>query len=117
MTSRLVIEPIEGIPEVTRGADLAGLIAAARPDLADGDVVVVTQKVVSKAEGRMVAVDPDDPHAYAAVVETECVRVLRRLPCTATRAVRNRAEVSKTRGSPSPRTVLNSMFPPLGAVK
>ena len=44
----------------------------------DGDVVVVTQKIVSKAEGRLVAVDPDDPPAQAALVEAEAVRVLRR---------------------------------------
>ncbi|MDQ4091260.1 MAG: coenzyme F420-0:L-glutamate ligase, partial [Actinomycetota bacterium] len=56
---------------------LAPMLGAA-VELADGDVVVVTQKVVSKAEGRMVAVDADDPAAYATVVEAECVRVLRR---------------------------------------
>ena len=39
----------------------SGRLIAALVDLADGDVVVVTQKIVSKAEGRMVAVDPDDP--------------------------------------------------------
>jgi len=46
--------------------------------LLDGDVLVVTQKVVSKAEGRLVAVDPDDPLSHKAVVEEEAVRVLRR---------------------------------------
>jgi len=65
------------MPEVRPGDRLAPLLAACAP-LADGDVLVVTQKVVSKAEGRMVAVDPDDPAAYAAVIESECVRVLRR---------------------------------------
>ena len=45
---------------------------------ADGDVVVVTQKIVSKAEGRLVAVDPDDPLSHKAVVEAESVRILRR---------------------------------------
>ena len=47
-----------GVPlagEIRPGADLAALIAAAEPALADGDVVVVTSKVVSKAEGRLVA--------------------------------------------------------------
>jgi coenzyme F420-0:L-glutamate ligase/coenzyme F420-1:gamma-L-glutamate ligase len=47
-------------------------------DLADFDVVVVTQKIVSKAEGRLVAVDPDDPRSHKALVEQESVRVLRR---------------------------------------
>lgn len=49
--------PVEGIPEVDAGDDLAGLIRAALPPLRDGDVLVVTQKVVSKAEGRVVAGD------------------------------------------------------------
>jgi coenzyme F420-0:L-glutamate ligase/coenzyme F420-1:gamma-L-glutamate ligase len=75
--TRLEIIPVEGLPEIRPGDRLAPLLAACA-DLADGDVVVVTQKVVSKAEGRMVAVDPDDPAAYAAVVESESVRVLRR---------------------------------------
>lgn len=75
--SRLEILPVEGLPEVRPGDRLATLLAACA-DLVDRDVVVVTQKVVSKAEGRMVAVDPDDPAAYAAVVQAECVRVLRR---------------------------------------
>src|SRR5690606_16979028 len=65
-----------------RGDDLAGIIATAATDhhdgLADGDVVVVTQKVVSKAEGKLVPIDPDDPHGHRGVVEAESVRVLRR---------------------------------------
>jgi len=47
-------------------------------ELLDGDVVVVTQKIVSKAEGQMVPIDPDDPEAKRALVEQESVRVLRR---------------------------------------
>jgi coenzyme F420-0:L-glutamate ligase/coenzyme F420-1:gamma-L-glutamate ligase len=74
----LEIIPVEGIPEVRPGDRIAALLAAAHPDLRDGDVVVVTQKIVSKAEGRMVAVDPDDPVARAAVIERESVRILRR---------------------------------------
>jgi coenzyme F420-0:L-glutamate ligase/coenzyme F420-1:gamma-L-glutamate ligase len=62
--------------EVTRSADLAGMIASAAT-LLDGDVVVVTQKIVSKAEGRIVKVDPDDPGAKEALVRRESVRVLR----------------------------------------
>src|SRR5205814_2292908 len=53
---------------------LAELIAP-RADLRDGDVVVVTQKVVSKAEGRLERVAPD---GRKALVERESVRVLRR---------------------------------------
>ena len=75
--TRLEIIPVEGLPEVQPGDRLAPLLTAC-VDLLDGDVVVVTQKVVSKAEGRVVAVDPDDPAAYAAAIEAECVRVLRR---------------------------------------
>jgi coenzyme F420-0:L-glutamate ligase/coenzyme F420-1:gamma-L-glutamate ligase len=74
---RLEVIAVEGLPEVRPGDRLAPLLAACA-DLADRDVVVVTQKVVSKAEGRMVAVDPADPGAYAAVIEAESVRVLRR---------------------------------------
>jgi coenzyme F420-0:L-glutamate ligase/coenzyme F420-1:gamma-L-glutamate ligase len=46
--------------------------------LQDHDVLVVTQKVVSKAEGRLVEVDPDDPLSHKAIVEAEAVRVVRR---------------------------------------
>ncbi len=74
----LSIFPIEGIPEVHRGDDLAGLIAAAEPGLLDGDVVVVTQKVVSKAEGAMVQIDPNDPRGHKAIVEEQSVRIVRR---------------------------------------
>ena len=76
--SALTVTPVEGFPEVVPGTVLADLVAAAVPDLADGDVLVVTSKIVSKAEGRLVAVDPDDPAAAKALVEEEAVRVLRR---------------------------------------
>jgi coenzyme F420-0:L-glutamate ligase/coenzyme F420-1:gamma-L-glutamate ligase len=73
---------VEGIGEVGRGQDLAGTIhdavTAQGLVLLDGDVVVVTQKVVSKAEGAMATVDPDDPLSHKPIVEAESVRVLRR---------------------------------------
>ncbi|MGH9292573.1 MAG: coenzyme F420-0:L-glutamate ligase, partial [Acidimicrobiales bacterium] len=70
---------VPGMPEVEPGADLAGLIAAhALPALRDGDVVVVTQKIVSKAEGRLVAFEGDSPEARRRLAESEAVRVLRR---------------------------------------
>jgi coenzyme F420-0:L-glutamate ligase/coenzyme F420-1:gamma-L-glutamate ligase len=47
------VTPVEGLPELRQGDDLAALIAE-RADLADGDVVVVAQKAVSKVEGRVV---------------------------------------------------------------
>ncbi len=82
MTAELHVRAVEGIPEVRPGDDLAGLIATAATahehGLRDGDVVVVTQKVVSKAENRLVPVDPDDPDGHRAVVEAETVRALRR---------------------------------------
>ncbi len=78
----LVVFPVHGIGEVASGDDLGQLIADAlgrsHLELADGDVVVVTQKVVSKAEGRVVALDPQDKAAKVALVESEAVRVLRR---------------------------------------
>jgi coenzyme F420-0:L-glutamate ligase/coenzyme F420-1:gamma-L-glutamate ligase len=74
----ITLIPVTGIPEVQDGDVLADHIAAAEVELLDGDVVVVTQKVVSKAEGRLVAVDADDPVAHKALVEREAVRVLRR---------------------------------------
>ena len=73
----LSILPVAGLPQVRPGDVLAELIAEAAA-LEAGDVVVVTQKVVSKAEGRLVAIDPDDPLAHKALVEQESVRVLRR---------------------------------------
>ncbi len=79
---RLEVIPVPGVPEVTRGVDLAGLIAeavtGAGETLQANDVVVVTQKVVSKAEGAMAAVDPDDPLSHKPLVERESVRILRR---------------------------------------
>ncbi|TMM10026.1 MAG: coenzyme F420-0:L-glutamate ligase [Actinobacteria bacterium] len=73
----LEVLPVVGLPEVAAGDVLSDLIAA-RVELADGDVVVVTQKIVSKAEGRLVAVDPEDPRSVRELVETESTRILRR---------------------------------------
>jgi coenzyme F420-0:L-glutamate ligase len=74
----LEILPVDGIGEVRPGDDLSRLLAKAAPDLADGDVLVVTQKVVSKAEAQLVPIDPNDPASKARIVEGESVRVLRR---------------------------------------
>ena len=57
---------------------IADAAAAQDTPLLDGDCLVVTQKIVSKAEGRLVPVDPDDRDARRALVESESVRVLRR---------------------------------------
>ena len=78
MTRGLEILPVEGIGEVRPGDDLSRLLANAAPDLADGDVLVVTQKVVSKAEAQLVPIDPGDPASKSRIVEGESVRILRR---------------------------------------
>ena len=74
---QLTVIAVEGIGEVGVEADLAGMIAD-KAGLIDGDVLVVTQKVVSKAEGMVEAVDPNDPLSHKNIVERESVRVLRR---------------------------------------
>ena len=51
---RVEVLPVRGLPDLRPGDDLAGLLAAAAPWLADGDVLVVTSKAVSKVEGRLV---------------------------------------------------------------
>ena len=54
----LQIWALEGIPEVTPGIDLVALVAeAATSTLQDGDILIVTSKIVSKAEGRIIAAD------------------------------------------------------------
>jgi coenzyme F420-0:L-glutamate ligase / coenzyme F420-1:gamma-L-glutamate ligase len=74
----LEIRPVVGVGEVRPGDDLSRLLAKAAPDLVDGDVLVVTQKVVSKAEAQLVPIDPNDPASKARIVEAESVRILRR---------------------------------------
>ena len=56
----LQLLPVSGLPEFRPGDDLAAAIAAAAPWLADGDVLLVTSKVLSKVEGRLVP-SPTDP--------------------------------------------------------
>ncbi len=76
------LHPVEGIGEITFGVDLGAEIAAAcmasPHGLRDRDVLVVTQKIVSKAEGAMEAVDPTDPLSHKPLVERESVRIVRR---------------------------------------
>jgi coenzyme F420-0:L-glutamate ligase/coenzyme F420-1:gamma-L-glutamate ligase len=68
----VTVFPVEGLPEITGGADLAGLIAEAATGLADGDILVITSKIVSKAEGRVVRVDREQ------AIDAESVRVVAR---------------------------------------
>ncbi|MGH9082104.1 MAG: coenzyme F420-0:L-glutamate ligase [Acidimicrobiales bacterium] len=77
--SALTVLAVTGMAEIRPGDDVgAALAGAAGSGIRHGDVVVVTQKVVSKAEGRLVPVDPDDPAAKVRLVEQEAVRILRR---------------------------------------
>jgi coenzyme F420-0:L-glutamate ligase/coenzyme F420-1:gamma-L-glutamate ligase len=82
----LEVLPIRGIGDVTPGDDLAELITNAAPWLADGDVLVVTSKIVSKAEGRLVDVPADGPEREAAreeILASETARVVARRGPTA----------------------------------
>ena len=80
-----MVVPLTGLPEVSPGDDLARLlleaVRAAGLELADGDVLAVTSKVVAKAEGRLVAL-PADPagreRALREAVAAETVRVVAR---------------------------------------
>jgi coenzyme F420-0:L-glutamate ligase/coenzyme F420-1:gamma-L-glutamate ligase len=77
--ARIEVLPVLGLPRFRPGDDLAATIASAAPWLRHGDVVVVTSKIVSKVEGRLVAAPPD-PVARDALrrelIEREAVRVL-----------------------------------------
>src|SRR3954454_24426175 len=82
----LEVLPVRGIGDVTAGDELAGMITIAAPWLRDGDVRIVTSKIVSKAEGRLVDVPADGPEREAArdeVLAAETARVVaRRGPTT-----------------------------------
>ncbi len=75
----LQVIPVTGLPEFRPGDDLAAAIAAAAPWIADGDVVVVTSKIVSKTEGRLVP-SPSAPAARESfrrdLVDAETVRLV-----------------------------------------
>ncbi|OAT70782.1 F420-0--gamma-glutamyl ligase [Mycobacteroides immunogenum] len=75
------ILPVAGLPEFRPGDDVAAAIAEAAAWVRDGDVIVITSKIISKAEGRIVAA-PTDPEARDALrrklIESESVRVLAR---------------------------------------
>ncbi|MGZ6544348.1 MAG: coenzyme F420-0:L-glutamate ligase, partial [Actinomycetota bacterium] len=71
------IWPVEGLPEIREGDDLATMLAGPLRALGarEGDVVAITQKIVSKAEGRVV---PDEGGGRSAWVERETHRVVAR---------------------------------------
>jgi coenzyme F420-0:L-glutamate ligase/coenzyme F420-1:gamma-L-glutamate ligase len=68
----ITITGVTGLPEITAGADLAALICAGITDLGDGDILVVTSKAVSKAEGRVVTMSREE------AIEAETARVVAR---------------------------------------
>ncbi len=71
----LQVLPVTGLPEIGAGADLAPMIVAATaagPGLADGDIVVITSKIISKAEGRVLHADRES------AIDAETVRVVAR---------------------------------------
>ena len=74
--------PIHGIGEILAGTDLCEVlldgVVSSGEQLLNGDILIVTQKVVSKAEGRLVPVDPEDPLSHKPLVEQEARRVLRK---------------------------------------
>ncbi len=73
--------PVPGLPEFRPGDDLAAAIASAAPWLRDDDILVVTSKVISKCEGRIVdaPVDADERDTLRRkLIDAEAVRVLAR---------------------------------------
>jgi coenzyme F420-0:L-glutamate ligase len=76
------IRPVTGLGELRPGDDLAAELARCVPWLADGDILVVTSKIVSKVEGRLLPVPADDPAGREAVrqqaITDETVRLIAR---------------------------------------
>ncbi|GII75413.1 coenzyme F420:L-glutamate ligase [Sphaerisporangium rufum] len=70
MSRTVSVRAVPGLPEIRPGDDLGALLAAAVPDLAEGDILVVTSKIVSKAEGR---IRRGDGRAEAIAAETDRV--------------------------------------------
>lgn len=80
--ARLEILPVLGIGDLRPGDDLVAQVVTHAPDLADGDVLVVTSKAVSKVEGRLIALDTADEDARDAArqeaIDAEAVRLVAR---------------------------------------
>ncbi|MBA2476358.1 MAG: coenzyme F420-0:L-glutamate ligase [Actinobacteria bacterium] len=92
----LRIVPLTGVPEVREDDDLAELLAAAAAragGLEDGDVVVVAQKAVSKAEGRVVRLDALEPSALALAIAEDAD------PRQVEAVLRESARIVRMRGS------------------
>jgi len=79
----LIIKPVVGIGDVQPGDDLAALITTAAPWIVDGDVLVVTSKIVSKSEGNLAEVPREGPDRAARKTEilaAETARVVATRP-------------------------------------
>ncbi len=73
----LEILPIEGLPQIKPGDDLIAMLGEC-DQIQSSDILVVTQKIISKAENQLVDIDPNDPLSHKPLVEKESVRILRR---------------------------------------
>ncbi len=73
----LEILPIEGLPQIKPGDDLITMLGEC-DQIKSSDILVVTQKIISKAENQLVDIDPNDPLSHKPLVEKESVRILRR---------------------------------------
>jgi coenzyme F420-0:L-glutamate ligase / coenzyme F420-1:gamma-L-glutamate ligase len=78
----ITVTGMTGLPEITAGDDLGAMIAKAAPGLSDGDIVVITSKIISKAEGRVIRGDRER------AIDAETVRVVAR---------RGRTTIAETR--------------------
>jgi coenzyme F420-0:L-glutamate ligase/coenzyme F420-1:gamma-L-glutamate ligase len=75
--TKLEIIPLEGVPEVSPGDDIVEIIGLTG-EIESGDILVVTQKIISKAENQIVDIYPNDPLSHKPLVEKESVKILRR---------------------------------------
>jgi coenzyme F420-0:L-glutamate ligase/coenzyme F420-1:gamma-L-glutamate ligase len=73
----LEILPIEGLPQIKPGDDLIAMLGEC-DQIQSSDILVVTQKIISKAENQLIDIDPNDPLSHKPLVEKESVRILRR---------------------------------------
>ncbi len=70
--NEITVTGVAGLPEIEPGADLGQLICQAAPGLRGGDILVVTSKIISKAEGRVIRSDRER------AIDAEAVRVVAR---------------------------------------
>ena len=100
----LSIMPIEGIGEAVEGDDVAGMLvdglAASDLVLEDRDVLVVTHKLVSKAEGRVIELEDAGPDGHRYLVEEEAAAIVRRRGHPGHRRNPSRVRLCECRGRP-----------------